>query len=206
MTQPATAAATAPILDARAAEILDAITEVFAAKGFDGASMQDLARAAGMSAGNFYRYFPSKDAIVTAIVERFMAGIEDDFGTIFRSPDPLAATRAAVRHRIEEGLPCDGVLWAEIEACAQRRPEVAAIAARTRARVQGQLLRVMAVIAGLPEPEAERRFAAHAATVLLMVKSVAMQAQGAAAVPGVVPLVLRAIDAILDDIATTAKE
>lgn len=29
--------------------------------------MQDLARAAGMSVGNFYRYFPSKAAIVQAM-------------------------------------------------------------------------------------------------------------------------------------------
>ena len=48
-------------------EILDNIRHTFAEKGFDGASMQDLARAAGMSVGNFYRYFPSKAAMVEAI-------------------------------------------------------------------------------------------------------------------------------------------
>ena len=49
-------------------EILDRIRSIFAEKGFDGASMQELARAAGMSVGNFYRYFPSKSAIVEALI------------------------------------------------------------------------------------------------------------------------------------------
>ena len=54
--------------EAREAEILESIRTTFAAKGFDGASMQELARAAGMSVGNFYRYFPSKAAMVEAIM------------------------------------------------------------------------------------------------------------------------------------------
>ena len=57
----------------RGSDILERIKAVFAEKGFDGASMQDLARSAGMSAGNFYRYFPSKDAIIAAMVERDLA-------------------------------------------------------------------------------------------------------------------------------------
>ena len=42
----------------RTLDILALVRVAFAEKGFDGASMQDLARAAGMSVGNFYRYFP----------------------------------------------------------------------------------------------------------------------------------------------------
>lgn len=48
-----------PKNDQKVAEILSRLRDTFAEKGFDGASMQDLARAAGMSVGNFYRYFPS---------------------------------------------------------------------------------------------------------------------------------------------------
>ena len=43
--------------DRRQTDILEAVHGTFVEKGFDGASMQDLARAAGMSVGNFYRYF-----------------------------------------------------------------------------------------------------------------------------------------------------
>ena len=45
--------------DYRTESILEGAKRAFAEKGFDGASMQDIARAAGMRAGNFYRYFPS---------------------------------------------------------------------------------------------------------------------------------------------------
>ncbi len=38
--------------------ILAQARAAFVEKGFDGASMQDLARAAGMSAGNFYSLLP----------------------------------------------------------------------------------------------------------------------------------------------------
>ena len=56
----------APLADQRSVEILEGVRRAFSEKGFDGASMQDLARACGMSVGNFYRYFPSKAAIVAA--------------------------------------------------------------------------------------------------------------------------------------------
>ena len=46
---------TPPGTEQRIAEIIVSVRTAFAEKGFDGASMQDLARAAGMSVGNFYR-------------------------------------------------------------------------------------------------------------------------------------------------------
>ena len=58
-----------PKTDQKVAEILSRLRDTFAEKGFDGASMQDLARAAGMSVGNFYRYFPSKSDIIAQMIE-----------------------------------------------------------------------------------------------------------------------------------------
>lgn len=50
------------------AAILDAALEVFAARGYASATMQDIARAAGISIGNVYRYYPSKEALFDAVV------------------------------------------------------------------------------------------------------------------------------------------
>lgn len=50
------------------AAILDAAREVFAARGYASATMQDIARAAGISIGNVYRYYPSKEALFDAVV------------------------------------------------------------------------------------------------------------------------------------------
>lgn len=52
-------------------QILAAATAVFAAKGFAGASMNDIVATAGMSKGGVYWHFKSKDEIVAAIFAQF---------------------------------------------------------------------------------------------------------------------------------------
>ena len=46
--------------------IVEAALSVFAQKGFRDATMQDVSRLAGLSAGNIYRYFPDKLALYAA--------------------------------------------------------------------------------------------------------------------------------------------
>ncbi|MDQ0347090.1 TetR/AcrR family transcriptional regulator [Ancylobacter vacuolatus] len=49
-------------------QILRGAREVFLASGFDGASMGEIARAAGVSKGTLYVYFDSKENLFTALV------------------------------------------------------------------------------------------------------------------------------------------
>ncbi|WP_051218110.1 TetR/AcrR family transcriptional regulator [Nocardioides insulae] len=51
--------------------ILDAAQVVLVESGFDGASTNRIARQAGVSAGSIYQYFPNKEAVVQAVVQRF---------------------------------------------------------------------------------------------------------------------------------------
>ena len=53
--------------DRRFAEILDYATEVFADKGYEGASMRDLSRLSGMSLAGLYYYFDSKEKLLYLI-------------------------------------------------------------------------------------------------------------------------------------------
>ena len=69
----------APKTDQRIADILLRVRAAFIDKGFDGASMQDLARVAGMSVGNFYRYFPSKSAIVEKLISCDLDNMQAEF-------------------------------------------------------------------------------------------------------------------------------
>jgi len=63
----------------RRQQILDAAQKVFAAKGFDGASIKDLAKAARISPGLLYWYFKDKtDLLVSLLTER----IEAAFGQL----------------------------------------------------------------------------------------------------------------------------
>jgi AcrR family transcriptional regulator len=54
----------------RPEEILDAALARFATEGFAAARMEAIAADAGVTAGTIYRYFPSKDSLVDALVER----------------------------------------------------------------------------------------------------------------------------------------
>src|SRR5882762_2403164 len=53
-------------------QILDGARKVFMDLGFDGASMGEIARAAGVSKGTLYVYFADKSRLFEAIVEREM--------------------------------------------------------------------------------------------------------------------------------------
>ena len=57
--------------NARKRQILEAATAVFARKGFDGASMDDIVRESGISKGGLYWHFKSKDEIIAAILRQF---------------------------------------------------------------------------------------------------------------------------------------
>jgi AcrR family transcriptional regulator len=50
--------------------ILDATARVLCSTGYDRASTNRVAMAAGVSVGSLYQYFPSKEALVAALVER----------------------------------------------------------------------------------------------------------------------------------------
>jgi TetR/AcrR family transcriptional regulator len=54
---------------ARVAQILQAATEVFAAKGFDGTTMADIAQRAALPKANIHYYFGTKENIYRAVLD-----------------------------------------------------------------------------------------------------------------------------------------
>jgi len=58
---------------AKRQQILDGARKVFMAQGFDGASMGEIARAAGVSKGTLYVYFDSKEQLFEAIAHEACA-------------------------------------------------------------------------------------------------------------------------------------
>ncbi len=63
--------------EARPDEILDAAQALFVEQGFARSSMQDIAQRAGLSKGAVYLYFPSKDAVLEAVVHRSIGPVRD---------------------------------------------------------------------------------------------------------------------------------
>src|SRR5262245_35792192 len=52
--------------------ILEATTRVLVKRGFDGLTTNAVATAAGCSIGSLYQYFPNKEALVSALLDRHM--------------------------------------------------------------------------------------------------------------------------------------
>lgn len=95
-------ATTAPKLEARGGEsrreaLLDAAAEMFAAKGYDGTSIRDIAGAVGMLPGSLYYHFKSKEELLIAVyrkgVARFEAAIDEALAST--GADPWQAIEAA---------------------------------------------------------------------------------------------------------------
>jgi TetR/AcrR family transcriptional repressor of nem operon len=55
-------------------KIVTAAGSLFREKGFDGAAVADLMKAAGLTHGGFYGHFESKDALVAEALSRVLAG------------------------------------------------------------------------------------------------------------------------------------
>jgi AcrR family transcriptional regulator len=53
----------------RRTELLSAARAVFATKGYDGATVADIVKKAGVAQGTFYLYFPGKEALAAAFAE-----------------------------------------------------------------------------------------------------------------------------------------
>jgi AcrR family transcriptional regulator len=52
--------------------LLEATARVLTKEGYDGASTNKIAAVAGVSIGSLYQYFPSKEALVAAVIDRHM--------------------------------------------------------------------------------------------------------------------------------------
>jgi AcrR family transcriptional regulator len=61
------------VSEERRNQILEAAMAVFARQGFEQARMDDIAQQVGLSKGTLYLYFKSKDAIISAILQFFIA-------------------------------------------------------------------------------------------------------------------------------------
>ena len=91
--------------DAREAQqqrILAAAMACFARSGFHKASMQDICAEAGMSAGNLYRYFRSKEAIIAAIAEAERVRNSALFELLERAEDPVLGLIELARRYLRE--------------------------------------------------------------------------------------------------------
>jgi TetR/AcrR family transcriptional regulator, cholesterol catabolism regulator len=91
--------------DRRLAEILDSATEIFADKGYEGASIRDLSRLSGTSLAGLYYYFESKEKLLYLIQRHtFTTIIERLRRRLAASRDPEERIRIFVQNHVEYAL------------------------------------------------------------------------------------------------------
>lgn len=119
--------------------ILAAAMACFARDGFHGASMQKICAEAGMSPGALYRYFPSKESIIAAIVEGERAQRLSLFDAVARAPSILTALTDCMRLMLQEGALPTAQLGPEIMAEAIRNAGLRAAIEPCEAETRGDL-------------------------------------------------------------------
>jgi AcrR family transcriptional regulator len=82
----------------RRAQILEVAARVFAAHGFANTQVQTIANHVGVGNGTVYRYFPTKDQLFLAAVERGLQELTAEMDRVLDLPlDPLDALVEAIR-------------------------------------------------------------------------------------------------------------
>ncbi len=127
----------------RRAEILAAAQRCFVRKGFHGASMQDICAEAGMSPGNLYRYFRSKEALMAGIAERDRAEVGQQFASADLSHGLFAVLEGMAHHHFAVRPTEQVLLCTEVMAEARRNPEIARISASFDADVKKWILELL---------------------------------------------------------------
>lgn len=92
-------------------QALAAALELFSSQGFGATSMRQIADRSGLSMGNVYHHFPSKEAIFQQLLDDYWARLEDPehpLQKVFARanfPDDLEEMAAAIEKVVEENAP-----------------------------------------------------------------------------------------------------
>ncbi len=89
--------------------------------------MHDICAEAGMSPGNLYRYFPSKEALIAGISERNRSEAAGNFARVNEASDFFDALAQLAREYMVDRSDDEVGLCAEIMAETRRSPEIARI-------------------------------------------------------------------------------
>jgi TetR/AcrR family transcriptional regulator, repressor for uid operon len=148
----------------RRQRILEAAERAFVRNGFHATTMQGIADEVAMSAGNLYRYFPSKEAIVEGLCERDQAELAQAFGELMADDRHIMeAVHYGLRKHVLDKSQEKARLLIEIWAEAGRNPRVAAMTRAIDAEVLARLEKFIdaAKAGGAASPGLDSHFGAR---------------------------------------------
>jgi AcrR family transcriptional regulator len=74
----------------RKEEILDVATRLFAERGYEGTSMNDVAERVGMRKASLFYHFATKDSLYEAVLDRLVASMQTQLEAIYASSGSFA--------------------------------------------------------------------------------------------------------------------
>lgn len=137
-----------------------------------------------------------------------MAVMQGEFSAVLAAAHPLEGLRALIHAKVSSSkIQNDGQLWAEIAAMSRRNVSVGHAACAMEDNVASNLTDIFAIETGLSPAEAKHQFAAEAAFIMVLVRSVAMiSPREDTSINDLKSLILRSIDQTLDSIADRAAK
>lgn len=183
----------------RRATILDAAEQCFSRAGFHQTSMSDICQAAGMSPGNLYRYFPSKEAIIAGITERHRAQIAADFDAVDSAPSFYEGIAALARVYMVERSPEEVNLGIEIMAECRRNPAIARLFYDLEDEVKVRLVKLLESAAERGEINPSTDFESAAAMLSVIADGISLRrvADRSFNAERVLPLVFQIVENLL---------
>lgn len=85
-------------------QILSAAASCFRERGIKATKMQEIAKRAGISVGNFYKYFENKDAIIDEFAQREVARLAREIDEIVNGRVSLEEQRRQFRESLRKQL------------------------------------------------------------------------------------------------------
>ncbi|MGP3756320.1 TetR/AcrR family transcriptional regulator [Streptomyces sp. IBSNAI001] len=141
---------------ARRRHILDAATGLFAAKGYERTTTAEICKAAGVSTGNLFHYFPNKRAIFLAVFDEEGDDKAERLAKARSTDDPWQALMDLVDHLATPATqPVVPALVMEAMVQAYRDPELEALLSRGNADEHAAIAELLTRAAddGLIDPE-----------------------------------------------------
>lgn len=185
---------------ARRQQVLDAAAECFRRRGFHGASMAEIAKTAGMSAGHIYNLFENKDDVIAAIVERDRDEIVRRIQETLDGEDVMEAMLAAVEDSCHQpDRDAEAALNLEVLAEASRNAKLARVVVNSETIIRRKAMLLIQTALGpkadrLPADDIEARASVLAALFNgLMVLSVSQPDLKQAAVSRVMQRMMRVL-------------
>jgi len=185
---------------ARRQQVLTAAADCFRRRGFHGASMAEIAKTAGMSAGHIYNLFENKDDVIAAIVERDRDEIVRRIQETLDGEDVAGAMLAAVEESfLEPTREAEAALNLEVLAEASRNARLAQVVVESETTIRNKAMVLIRMALGpaadsLAADEIEARASVLAALFNgLMVLNVSQPDLKQAAVTRVMQRVMRVL-------------